>query len=221
MLDMSALDDATLEAEAERGTKLAEHVLRLTVESREVGAATAQSLHDQTKQLEGVRDILEETGNNLDDVDTNVEKLTKSKVRRAAEAPARIFGVTGRKDKSSKGVRKDGLAVDDVRKRERIGKQIDHFFGREKQTSVQPVLAHGVPRDDYSDFSNAKVREQLKRQDQVLDETSVQLKELKDLAVDIQNEIEIEAEIVDGIDAPGVTHRIRANHRKLVRALRV
>lgn len=234
VLDMSALDDAALEAEAQRGTKLAEHALRMTLESREIGNATAESLQQQTKQLEGIRDTQEEIGRDLNNVDETVEKLTKSKIRRVAEAPLRKLVGGGRKvwgkdvsDMSEKNVgvqekgSRDGGRKDVVRKRERVGARVDLLFGREKAEPAETVLADAVPEDDYKDFSNVKVREQLKRQDRYLDETSVQLRGLKELAIGIQNEIEIEAEIVDGIDAPEITHRIRTNHRKIVRALRV
>lgn len=223
VVDMSVLDDAALEAEAERGTQLAQEALRTALESREVAVATAEKLQEQTRQLEGIRDTVEDTKRNLDGVEGTVEKLTKSKIRRVAESPIRRIVGGGRKREKGWGKREGkNEAVEGVKKRERSVGRVEQLFGRERGVVVEEVAgADAVPEDDYNDFENVKVREQLKQQDLFLDETSVQMRELKDLALGIQKEVELEAEIIDEIDAPEVTHRIRTNHRKIVRALRV
>lgn len=223
VVDMSVLDDAALEAEAERGTHLAREALRTAVESREVAGATAEKLKQQTGQLEGIRDTVEDTKRNLDGLEGTVEKLTKSTIRRVAEAPVRKIVGGGRKGK--KGGKKDDTEKErmkNVRRRERSVGRIEQLFGKESAVFVgEAAGADAVPEDDYKDFGNVKVREQLKQQDCFLDGTSVQLRELKELALGIQKEIELEAEIIDEIEAPEVTQRIRTNHRKIVRALRV
>lgn len=222
---MSVFDERSLEAEAARGTALAMSALHTTLESKGIALRTAETLQNQNRQLQGIRDTVEETGSALDGIDRTVDKLTKGKIRRVAEAPVlRLVGdAKGRRQRkrvgnkeTGKGVAKEGWKSGNT---ERVGHRLGRRFGQERvvRESVKPI----VEPDEYTEFTNTGVREQLKRQDRVLDETSVQLHELKSLALGIEDEIQTEAEIIDRIDAPTVTNRIRANHRKLLRGLKL
>lgn len=219
------VDDNALEAEAARGTHLVEDVLRKTLESKKIAVQTAGSLQSQTRQLKGIQDTIEETSQSLEGVERTVDKLAKGKLRRLAEGPT-LKVVGGRmlrreRKKGGEGTNQGGLAKlrETSGRAERFEHRLEQLFGKESVSEEQ--VGGVIDRDEYSDFTNMKVRNHLIRQDRVLDETSAQLDELKDLALGIQTEIEQEAQIIHEIDAPEVNRKIRVNHMRLVRVLRL
>ena len=203
------MDDATqmqrnLEREAERGTKLTKGVLSTAVESKQIATETVAVLDEQTRQLENVRDMVHDTHDNLARTEVVIEKLVKWKLRRAAERP--FVAIAESVNFRKRG--KKGLKGADSGK----GKG-----GGEKEEMQMEVMR----KDSYSDVENVTVRKHLQIQDDHLSETARQIAELRSLAVGMGEQIEYEAHIVASIDVPGLTGRIRDNHGKIRRGLRV
>lgn len=194
-LDEAQLN-ALLEREAESGTHTAHDVLRTALESRQVATATAEALDAQTKQLEAIADAVLDVDANVARAEVTVQKLVKSRLRRVAEKPLNVFSR-------------------DARKKKRVVER-KVVKGKENVDDNVVVVAE---QDLYEDFENEKVRGELRKQDELLDDAVVVLDDLRGLAIGIGEELEYEAVIVDSIDAPEVTGRIRATNRKIRRKL--
>lgn len=197
--------DTLLSKEADEGLQQLHQALATTLESRTIAIDTAASLQNQTKQLESIKDDLDDVHDTLDVVDENVHKLTTGII----SFPKRAHG-SSRREKTSQKPWKGKL---DVAKGKIWGKG---NMEKKKNEQIQPVV---TKQASYSEFQNEHVRKTLKKQDEYLDETSKVLAELKDLATGMGEQVEKEAEVLEQIDAPYVSSRLKYNTNRIRRSI--
>lgn len=190
------LDGSALENEALHGTCLAQRALADTLQCKHIATATADVLQYQTNQLEQIHANVTTVHHTLDVAEATIEELKHSKVRRALFRPVKYI--------------KESI---DGKEREQRRIQPKRETDTKRETGMHGGKAE---HDEYAEYDNEKVREQLRMQDRYLEQTGVQLEELKELAVGIQQEVEYEAQVVDAIDANAVTARIRRSNRTIL-----
>lgn len=210
-----------LRQEAKKGTEVTKSMLRNVVETREVAVITAEQLENQTRQLEGIYDDVQGCHAHVDGIEVTVEKLKDSKVRRLVKSP---FQAVLRRSGQNKSVKKKSEKKLDKaaeeRERERTAKKEKEKEKRlkalEDSSKNEPPTANTLPDEDYSFFTDEEVRKTLKEQDDHLQQVNGILSELKDMANGMNTELNYHNELVNAIDAPELTTRIRNNHRKIL-----
>ncbi|PXF42164.1 hypothetical protein BWQ96_08084 [Gracilariopsis chorda] len=219
---------ALLLHEAEKGLEATKNIRDTAAQSHEVAVATASSLSAQTRQLEGIADQLDEVDNTVDKAGQTVHKLTRNPLRALVEKP---FSRSKRREKAVKLSGQSVLPSSSKRSQSSTGDQKEKankpstWLSRRKEellgNSTKQGDGHLQTVDSYSDIKDDEVKQILRKQDDYLDETAQQLSELQRVALGMNEEIEKQAEIVDSIDAPEITTKIRYNNQKLKRKLKL
>lgn len=219
---------ALLLQEAKKGLEATKNIRNTAVQSHEVAVATASSLSAQTRQLEGIAEQLDEVDNTVQKAGQTVHKLTRHPLRALVEKP---FSRNKRREKAGKSFGQSTLPgspktseSSDVDQKENANKPSTWFSRRKEEllgSSAKQKDRHLQKADSYSDIKDSEVKQILRSQDNYLDETAQQLSELQRIALGMNDEIEKQAEIVDSIDAPEITTKIRYNNQKLKRKLKL
>ncbi|CAN8076933.1 unnamed protein product [Agarophyton chilense] len=222
---------ALLLHEANAGLQGTKTILDTAAHSHHVAVATASSLSAQTRQLEGITEDLDVIDGTVDRAGNTVYKLTRNPLRALVEKPlthskkkrnqnhvnpALISaeedsrGIRSKSDKSESDPSSSWLA----RRKEELIPRISKKGHRSEKRTVE------VMEDHYSDFDD-DVKQILRKQDDHLDQTANQLTELRNLALGINAELGKQAEMVESIDAPKITGKLRYNNAKLKRKFRI
>lgn len=186
--------------EARAGTAAARAILSTAHETHAVARHTAEALHRQTAQLETIAGHVRDTDGILAAAERDIEKLTKPFWRRAG-----------------RGLRGSARESAEMWRKRRVKERVDGDVGR---VGMERWGEEDEEYEEYEEFDE-EVRSELRAQDEILDETGVLVEELRVLAVGIGEEVEKEAEIVEGIDVVEVTSRIREGNRKLRHRLKL
>ncbi|KAI0565841.1 hypothetical protein FGB62_14g240 [Gracilaria domingensis] len=215
--------------EANVGLQDTKTILSTAVQSHHIAEATASSLSAQTGQLEDIAEDLETVEGTVDKAGNTVYQLTRNPLRAFVEKPLTRRKRRQKRDKSALLSTKEKPDDTSSKSNESENESHSSWLARRKEELIPSSMKkgnHGAKQtlepleDDYSDFDD-DVKLVLQKQDGYLDQTANQLTELQNLALGINTELDKQAEIVDSIDAPKITAKLRYNNAKLKRKFRL
>lgn len=216
---------AVLLQEANIGLDTTTQILATTIQSTQVANETASSLVAQTNQLENIHDDLDEIEVVVGYAERNIENLIRNPLRTLVEKPfkrrikpAKLSKLTP-SERNSLSFDHTNHVEDATSRAGWLKRQRNQLFvGRSRKShphSESDIKQHTQQTDSYSNLYSDDVNQILRKQDQNLDETVKQLNELSAIALGMNEELEKQAEIVDSIDAPLITRKIRFNNNRL------
>jgi hypothetical protein len=244
--DLMQLSAAELEAlalsSAQAGTEGTARALAMALETREIGVTTAQTMRQQTEQLERLGDEIEVVHDYLDKSDRVINKMSKPKIVRMFQLPKK----DGKGLDKMKGSRKDqaerdalkarGLGVVDIdgMSSDRPGAAArsaadddprDELFEvqdvrkngkRSKASSSSAAESSRSLADDYSQYSTG-VATAMRKQDQDLDQISGALADMKTLADGMNAELTYQDKLITEIQdfTDETSRRTKDNARRV------
>jgi hypothetical protein len=241
---MSAAElEALALASAQAGSQGTHRALAMALETREIGVNTAQTMKQQTEQLERLGDEIEVVHDYLDKSDRVIDKMTKPKI-------VRMFQKTrkdGRGLDKMKGSKKE-QAEREALKARGLGSVDTDGMGSERGDSaagstdrdelfeVQGVKKNGkrakdsssasisqtsrAIEEDYSQYSTG-VATAMRKQDQDLDQISDALADMKSLANGMNAELSYQEKLITEIqDFTEETSRRTKDHARRVNQIK-
>lgn len=221
-------------SEAQSGQESTGRALKMALETREIGVATATTMKAQTEQLERMGENIEEVHDYLDKSERIIDKMSRPKI-------ARMFH---RKKASGKGLDKVRAGKKETAEREQLkerglgavdldgmggGGDDDDEGGREellavtgvkkgrrgKKTEAPGQSARGV-QEDYSQYTSG-VASVMRDQDKDLDQISDALGDLKSLADGMNSELSYQGQLIEEVqDFTDETSRRTKEHARRV-----
>jgi Snare region anchored in the vesicle membrane C-terminus len=230
---------------AQTGSEGTARALAMALETREIGVSTAQTMKQQTEQLERLGDEIEVVHAYLDKSDRVITKMSKPKIVRMFQLPKK----DGKGLDKMKGSKKDqaerdalkarGLGVIDVDGMSRnpladghdddfaatsVTDPRDELFEvqdvrkngkRSKSSSTAAKPSHSI-QDDYSHYSTG-VATAMRKQDQDLDQISGALTDMKTLADGMNAELTYQDKLITEIQdfTDETSRRTKDNTRRV------
>jgi hypothetical protein len=245
---LAQMSAAQLEAlalsSAQEGSEGTARALAMALETREIGVSTAQTMKQQTEQLERLGDEIEVVHAYLDKSDRVITKMSKPKIVRMFQLPKK----DGKGLDKMKGSKKDqaerdalkarGLGVIDVdgMSSKPLADDDDDFAAksvtdtREELFEVHDVRKNGKRsksssaatkpsqsiQDDYSQYSTG-VATAMRKQDQDLDQISGALNDMKTLANGMNAELTYQDKLITEIQdfTDETSRRTKDNTRRV------
>lgn len=235
--DVDQMTAGELEAlalsEARSGKESTGRALKMALETREIGVATATTMKEQTEQLERMGENIEEVHDYLDKSERIIDKMSKPKL-------VRMFQ---RKKPAGKGLEKARAGKKETAEREHLkaggldavdleamgGGGDDGDDDREelltvtsakkgrrgKKTAGSPQSARGV-QEDYSQYTTG-VASAMREQDKDLDLISDALGDMKALADGMNKELTYQGKLIEEVqDFTDLTSERTKNHARRV-----
>jgi methyl-accepting chemotaxis protein len=242
--DMEQMTASELEAlalsSAQAGHESTGRALKMALETREIGVATATTMKAQTEQLERMGQNIEEVHDYLDKSERIIDKMSKPKIVRMFQRkkPAGkgldkaragkketaererlkegglggvdLDGMAGGGSDEDDGGREELLTVTGVTKKGRLGKG---------KAAASPQSARGV-QEDYSQYSSG-VATVMRKQDKDLDQISDALGDLKALADGMNSELGYQERLIDEVqDFTDVTSARTKDHARRINQIK-
>jgi methyl-accepting chemotaxis protein len=248
--DIEQMTASELEAlalsQAQAGHESTGRALKMALETREIGVATATTMKAQTEQLERMGENIEEVHDYLDKSERIIDKMSKPKIvrmfqRKKPTGKGLDKVRAGKKENAEReqykarglgAVDLDGMGGgdgdgdgdgggDDGGREELLsvtGVSKKGRLGRSKAVAP-PQSARGV-REDYSQYTPG-VASVMRKQDEDLDQVSDALGDLKALADGMNSELEYQGRLIEEVqDFTDETSRRTKDHARRVNQIK-